>query len=93
MDTQLLSLVAGTISSLIFAGSYVPMLWKVAWTRDVRSYSWPNIMMANIGNLVHWLYVISLPPGPVWVLHTFYTLASLLLLVLYLRFRPDRNAG
>lgn len=50
-------------------------------------------MMANIGNLVHWLYVISLPPGPVWVLHTFYTLASLVLLVLYLRFRPDRNTG
>ena len=93
MDIQLLSLVAGTISSLIFAGSYVPMLWKVAGTRDVSSYSWSNIMLANIGNLVHWLYIASLPPGPLWLLHTFYTLASLLLLILYLRFRPDKNAG
>lgn len=83
MDTQIVSFIAGTISSLIFAGSNVPMLWKAYQTRDLHSYSSLNIILVNAGNLIYWLYVVSLPMGPVWILHTFYTVASLLLLVMY----------
>jgi hypothetical protein len=83
MDTQNLSLIAGAISSLIFASSHIPMLLKAYRTRDLHSYSSLNLTLVNIGNLIYWFYVISLPPGPVWVLHSFYTVASVLLLVLY----------
>ena len=86
MDNQSLSLITGTVSSLIFASSYVPMLWKVYKTRDLSSYSWLNIIMVNAGNLFHWLYVASLPLGPVWILHLFYTIASVLLLFMYFRY-------
>ena len=90
MDLQLLSIIAGTISSFIFAGGNIPMLWKVYRTRDVRSYSWPNVLMVNIGNVLYWLYVVNLPFGPIWLLHTFYTIASGILLILYVRFQADK---
>ncbi|MCB0191638.1 MAG: hypothetical protein KDJ65_06800 [Anaerolineae bacterium] len=90
MDLHLYSIIAGTISSLIFAGSNIPMLWKVYRTCDVRSYSWSNVLMVNIGNVIHWLYISTLPVGPVWILHTFYTLASGILLILYLRYHTNR---
>ena len=90
MDLQLLSIIAGTISSFIFAGGNIPMLWKVYRTRDVRSYSGLNVLMVNIGNLLYWFYVVNLPLGPIWILHTFYTVASGILLIMYLRFFPSR---
>jgi hypothetical protein len=75
---------------LIFAGSNFPMLWKVYRTRNVYSYSFLNVALVNAGNLIYWLYVISLPPGPIWILHSFYTISSGLLLVLYIRFRSGK---
>ena len=50
MDIQLLSLIAGTISSIILATSNVPMLWKAYKTRDLRSYSLLNIVLVNAGS-------------------------------------------
>jgi uncharacterized protein with PQ loop repeat len=90
MDTQHLSFIAGAISSFIFVGSHVPMLWKAYRTKDLRSYSRLNLMLVNVGNLIYWLYLISLPPGPVWLLHTFYTISSGLLLMLYCRLNACR---
>jgi uncharacterized protein with PQ loop repeat len=90
MDTQHLSFIAGAVSSLIFVGSHVPMLWKAYRTKDLRSYSRLNLMLVNVGNLIYWLYLISLPPGPVWLLHTFYTISSGLLLMLYCRLHACR---
>jgi hypothetical protein len=63
MDTQRLSFIAGAVSSLIFVGSHVPMLWKAYRTKDLRSYSRLNLMLVNVGNLIYWLYLISLPPA------------------------------
>jgi hypothetical protein len=79
------ALIAGTISSLMFVSSHVPMLLKAYRTGDLHSYSSLNLIMVNVGNLVYWLYVSSLPAGPIWVLHTFYTVSSALLLVMYCR--------
>lgn len=83
MDTELVSLTAGVISSVMFAGSHIPMLLKAYKTKDLHSYSSLNIILVNIGNLIYWPYIMQLPFGPIWLLHAFYTLSSALLLILY----------
>lgn len=82
-----LPLIAGMVSTTIFASSVLPMLLKAARTRDLSSYSLGNIVLANAGNLVHSIYVLHLPAGPIWVLHSFYATSSALMLFWYLRFR------
>ena len=86
MDLASLQLLAGSLSSLIFAAGALPMLVKARRTRDLRSYSGTNLALSNVGNAAHWIYVAGLPAGPIWFLHTFWTVASLLMLLWYLRF-------
>lgn len=81
-----LTTVAGSVSTAIFAASAMPMLVKAIRTRDLASYSPGNLLLANAGNLVHSLYVFSLPAGPIWALHSFYLITSALMLAMYLRF-------
>lgn len=76
---------AGTFSTFIFIGSNVPMIWKAYKTKDLHSYSKLNIVLANVGNLVYWVYVLNLPVGPIYLLHFFYTVASLIMLGLLIR--------
>ena len=78
---------AGVMSTGLFAMSYLPMLMKAARTKDLSSYSLGNLAMTNVGNAVHSVYVFSLPVGPIWFLHTFYLVASVLMLVWFLRYR------
>jgi hypothetical protein len=85
MDTTI-PVLAGAVSTAIFAGSVVPMLVKARRTRDLSSYSPGQILLSNLGNVIHSVYVLHLPAGPVWVLHTFYLLSSALMLVWYLRY-------
>jgi hypothetical protein len=40
-----------------------------------------------VGNGAYWIYISTLPVGPIWLLHTFYTLATALMLVWSLRYR------
>jgi hypothetical protein len=82
---------AGVLSTLIFAGSTLPMLAKAHRTRDLASYSMGNIALANLGNAVHSAYVFSLPPGPIWALHTFYILTSATMLVWRIRYTAARG--
>ena len=86
MEVAQLQLIAGGISSLIFVSSTIPMLLKAFRSHDLHSYSLTNIVLSNVGNLVHWLYVSSLPFGPIYLLHGFFTVTTLLLLVCYLRY-------
>ena len=81
-----LPVLAGTVSTLIFASSVLPMLVKAARTRDLSSYSLGNIVLSNVGNVIHSVYVFSLPPGPIWAMHSFYLVATGLMLFWYLRF-------
>jgi hypothetical protein len=67
------------------------MLLKAARTRSLRSYSLSHLVMNNVANLVHWVYVLSLPPGPLWVLHGFYSVSTLLMLIWYLHFESDAH--
>jgi hypothetical protein len=86
MDSQTFSIAAGSISSILFISANVPMLVKAYRTRNLRSYSLSNIVLVNVGNVLYWLYIVGLPPGPIWALHSFYTLASALMLAWYLRY-------
>ncbi len=85
METNL-PVIAGTISTTIFVLSTLPMLLKAFQTKDLTSYSLGNILLANVGNVVHSVYVFSLPLGPIWLLHSFYLVTTGLMLFWYLRY-------
>jgi hypothetical protein len=90
-----LAVLAGVLSTGLFVMSYLPMLVKAARTKDLSSYSLGNIAITNAGNAVHSVYVFSLPLGPIWFLHTFYLVASALMLLWFLRYRAawERRAS
>jgi uncharacterized protein with PQ loop repeat len=80
-------IIAGTVSTAVFAVSNLPMLRKALRTRDVSSYSLSSLVMINAANVVYSLYVFTLPIGPIWALHTFYLVSCATMLVLCLRQR------
>jgi uncharacterized protein with PQ loop repeat len=88
-----LPVLAGTVSTVIFASSMLPMLVKAGRTRNLSSYSLGNIVLSNVGNVIHSIYVFDLPAGPVWALHTFYLVATALMLVWYLRYEIHGRRG
>jgi uncharacterized protein with PQ loop repeat len=81
-----LPLMAGAISTTIFALSTLPMLFKAFRTKDLSSYSLGNILLANVGNVVYSIYVFDLPAGPIWLLHSFYLVTTALMLFWYVRY-------
>lgn len=83
-----LPVMAGMMSTVIFAASATPMLLKAMRTKDLGSYSPINLVLANVGNLVHTVYVVNLPVGPVWFLHGFYLASTALMLMWYIRYSP-----
>lgn len=85
METNL-PMIAGAISTTIFALGNLPMLVKAFHTKNLASYSRGNILLSNVGNIIHSVYVFNLPPGPIWILHSFYLLSAGLMLVWYLRY-------
>jgi uncharacterized protein with PQ loop repeat len=84
MTLDNVQMMAGTISSIIFVMGTFPMLYKAWRTKNLQSYSLPQLISSNAGNLIYWLYVASLPFGPVWLLHMFNTAVTFLMLVWYL---------
>ena len=86
MTDSNLAVLAGIASTALFVASTLPMLAKARRTRDLASYSLGNLLLANVGNLVHSVYVLSLPVGPIWALHGFYTASSLMMLAWFLRY-------
>ena len=88
-----LPIAAGTLATIVFAASALPMLGKAARSRDLRSYSRANLVLANVGNAVYSVYVFHLPPGPIWLLHAFYVVSSALMLFWSLRYahQPHRK--
>ncbi|MBK8905379.1 MAG: hypothetical protein IPM53_29625 [Anaerolineaceae bacterium] len=93
MERQSVEMIAGFGSSLIFILSNFPMVVKAVRTRDLKSYSLGQIMLANVGNLLYWLYVVGLPVGPIWFLHGFNTAVAVLMLSLYLIFETRPGAA
>ena len=74
---------AGMVSTVLFAVANLPMVVKAIRSGDLRSYSASALILGNIGNLVYTVYVVSLPVGPIWVLHGFYVTSMAIMLVLY----------
>ena len=87
-----LPVLAGAISTIIFAFSTLPMLMKAFRTKDLRSYSLSNILLSNVGNVIHSIYIFHLPLGPIWLLHAFNLVTTGLMLVWYLRYEWRRQA-
>jgi len=79
-------MLAGFASSTIFISSNLPIFIKSFTTKNLCSYSLGHLVLGNLGNTVYWLYVISLPLGPVWFLQAFFTIASASMLFCYLHF-------
>lgn len=77
---------AGSISTCLFMVSVLPMLIKAWRTHDLASYSLGNLAISNLANLIHSVYVFSLPVGPIWLLHAFYLAATALMLIWRLRY-------
>ena len=86
MHGNSLQVLAGFVSSTIFISSNFPMLFKAFRTKDMHSYSMGQLVLGNLGNSVYWLYVVSLPVGPIWFLQGFFSLASASMLLCYLRY-------
>lgn len=91
MATTSLPMLAGITSTVIFAASALPMLVKAWRTRDLASYSRGNLLLSNLGNAVHSVYVYSMPAGPIWLLHTFYLISSALMLLWSVRYGAMRG--
>lgn len=89
MTFEQVQLLAGSVSSVIFMSGTLSMLVKTWHTHDVDSYSLTSLLLNNAGNLVYWVYVLSLPFGPVYFLHGFYTVATVLMLVWYFLYRQN----
>ena len=87
------AVLAGMVSTAVFAASLLPMVLRAHRTGDVRSYSRGHLVMTNVGNAVHTLYVASLPLGPVWLLHSLHVAASAIMLVWHLRLGEEEPAG
>jgi uncharacterized protein with PQ loop repeat len=88
-----LPVLAGTLSTVLFAAGMLPMLVKAARTRDLASYSLGNLVLSNVANAVHSVYVFHLPAGPIWILHLAYVMASALMLAWWLRYREADTDG
>jgi len=80
------ALFAGSVAAAIFMISQLPMLVKACRTKNLHSYSFANIGLANLGNLLYAVYVVQVPIGPAWAIHGFNVATSALMLVLYLRY-------
>jgi uncharacterized protein with PQ loop repeat len=85
METNL-PVIAGFISTELFALGTLPMLAKAFRTKNLASYSLGNILMSNVGNLIYSIYMFHLPRGPIWFLHSYNLLSTGLMLVWYLQY-------
>ena len=85
------AVIAGSISTALFIASTLPMLCKAARTKELGSYSLGYLAPANIGNGFYTVYVVSLPLGPIWALHSFYLVSSALMLLWYLRYEVSKR--
>jgi uncharacterized protein with PQ loop repeat len=90
-----LALLAGSAAAATFMISQLPMLIKASRTKNLTSYSFANIGLANCGNLLYAVYVVNVPVGPVWAVHGFNLTTSGLMLFWYLRYgrRPRADAA
>ncbi|GAA1839812.1 hypothetical protein GCM10009836_18760 [Pseudonocardia ailaonensis] len=81
------AVLAGALSTAMFAVSTMPMIVKALRTRDLSSYSGGNLILSNVGNLFYAVYVLSLPIGPAWALYGFNLVVSATMLALWVSYK------
>ena len=86
------TLVFGSVASALFIASHLPMLSRAAKTKDLHSYSFASLLLSNLGNLCYWGYVSTLPIGPIWVMHAFYTVTAALMLAWYVQHASPKRS-
>ncbi len=77
---------AGFVASSLFVIANLPMLFKAFKSKNLKSYSLLHIGLANVGNIIYWLYIVTFPFGSIWLLHGFNTSVTFIMLVWYLRY-------
>ena len=87
------AVLAGLVSTVVFAASTVPMVLRAWRTQDLRSYSRGHLVMTNLGNAVHTVYVLSLPAGPLWLMHAFHVVVTATMLGWHLRYAGSPGAA
>lgn len=87
MKMEDMQMVSGSVAGFIFAAGSLNMVIKAWQTKDLSSYSLGQMVLNNVGNLFYWLYVISLPIGPIYFMHSFFTIVSLLMLIWYFAYQ------
>ena len=85
----MLATFAGAIATMVFMSSALPMLIKAVRTRDLHSYSLWSLVLSEVGNGLQWIYLGSLPLGPIHVLHAFTTIVTAVMLGLYARYHKE----
>ena len=85
------AMAAGALSTLMFVASNLPMVVRAARTHDLKSYSRGYLVLVNAGNAVYTLYVVSLPAGPIWLLHLVYTAVSAFMLLAHIFWAPAKQ--
>ncbi|MCL4296168.1 MAG: hypothetical protein KJ077_10590 [Anaerolineae bacterium] len=75
----------GAVAAALYVASTLPMLLKPFGTRQMVGYSGAYLTLTNLGNLIYWFYVASLPVGPIWFLHGYYSLVAVLMLIFWLK--------
>lgn len=84
---ELIPITAGLVSTAIFVMAGLPRLLKALRLRDMHSYSPLDLGLVLAGEAIYWVYVSSLPFGPVWLLQIFYTGVAVAMCTCYLRFQ------
>jgi uncharacterized membrane protein len=81
--------IAGLVAGALFVVAQAPMLIKAFRTKDLNSYSPTYILIAAVGNVIYWPYVISLPFGAAWFIHVFMSLSTWLMLFFWWKWREN----
>ena len=74
-------------------GEQLGLRFRSVWKPLLERFGDSRVqLLANAGNAIHSVYVFSLPPGPLWALHSFYLTTTAAMLVWYFRY-ADRTAS
>jgi len=93
VDQMTVQTAAGFSATIIFFLSNLPMLLKAKRTKNMTSYSLTNIALANLGNVVQWVYILGLPFGPIHFLHAFYTVSTMIMFAWYLQYASRQGTS
>ena len=79
--------IAGLVAGVFFVVAQGPMLIKALRTKDLKSYSPAFLVIAAVGNILYWPYILTLPFGAAFFIHIFMSLSTWLMLFFWWKWR------